>query len=86
MTYTEEWKRFGDWLGTGTVATQTRTYRAFEEARELVQTLGLKSQRKWKEYCKSGKKPEDIPAAPSHVYKDNWKSWGDWFGRVYCNP
>jgi hypothetical protein len=66
------WKGAGDFLGTGTVAPQLRQYRSFIEAREFVRSLGLKNHKEWKEYCKSGDKPEDIPAAPWMVYKE-WK-------------
>jgi len=80
LVYRKEWKGFGDWLGTGTIATQSRTYRPFAEAREFVHTLRLKNQREWKDYCKSGKKPDDIPDSPDRLYRNEWKSWGDWFG------
>jgi hypothetical protein len=32
-------------------------------------------------YCRSGKKPPDIPANPSGVYaKVGWAGFGDWLG------
>ena len=58
------WAGLGDWLGTGRVASYLREYRSFAEARAFVRSLGLKSHSEWSAYCKSGKKPEDIPAAP----------------------
>ena len=43
--------------------------------------LGLKSSAEWFDYCKSGKKPDDIPtAAPSTYAKDGWAGMGDWLG------
>src|SRR5437867_205323 len=39
-------------------------WRRFEEARAFVHSLGLESEFEWRAYCKSGKKPEDIPASP----------------------
>ena len=80
------WKGFGDWLGTGRIATHLRGYRSFSAARSFVRGLGLKSQAEWNAYCKGemsglGKMPADIPNAPSQVYADkDWKSWGDWLG------
>lgn len=75
------WSGYGDWLGTGTVRTSWRKYRSFEEAGEFVRGLCLKSQVEWKRYCKSGKKPVDIPTNPNIVYKDAaWKGFGDWLG------
>jgi len=53
----------------------------FEQAREFVRALGLKSEAEWTEYCKSDKKPGNIPSAPRVVYGDEgWTSWGDWLG------
>jgi superfamily II DNA or RNA helicase len=75
------WKGFGDWLGSGYVATNLREYKSFEEARDFVHKLNLKSLKEWKEYCKSGHKPEDIPANPNRTYnQDGWNTWGDWIG------
>jgi hypothetical protein len=62
---TSGWKNWGDWLGTG----RTREFRSFDEAREFVRTLELKGGKYWKEYCKSGVKPIDIPFAPNKVYE-----------------
>jgi hypothetical protein len=76
----KEWKGWGDWLGTGIVAHKDRVFRPFAEAREFVRSLNLKGQKEWQEYCKSGKKPDDISSNPPRVYKKEWKGWGDWNG------
>ena len=73
------WNGWRDFLGIRTTAPQNMEYRPFEEAREFVRTLGLKNGKEWYEYCKSGKKPEDIPGTPHRVYKG--KGWGR-FGRL----
>jgi len=53
----------------------------FIEAKKIVHTLKLKSGREWREFCKSGKKPFEIPANPALVYKNKgWKGVGDWLG------
>jgi len=73
------WKGFGDWLGTGYV--HKREYRPFKQAREFVRDLGLKTNDDWRVYCRSRKRPEDIPATPERVYRNSgWKSWQDWLG------
>jgi Phage-integrase repeat unit len=80
QTYAEAgWAGFGDWLGTGRVA--RGHHRAFKKARTFVRSLGLKSHTEWLRYCKSGKKPVDIPAAPRWMYaNDGWAGFGDWLG------
>jgi len=56
----------------------------FEEARKVVQQLGIKSQLQWSALRKSGSRPLNIPSAPNIVYKnDGWQNWGDWFGTGY---
>jgi superfamily II DNA or RNA helicase len=75
------WAGYGNWLGTGTVATFLRQYRSFKKARAFVRRLGLKSHAEWRDHCKSGKKPNNIPADPNKVYEeDGWSGWGDWLG------
>ena len=54
--------------------------RPFAEARDYVRTLGLKNQSEWYEYCKSGKKPDDIPSYPHTIYQKKWKGAADWLG------
>ena len=78
--YGSEFKGYGDWLGTGTTRPQDRQFRPFEEAQEFVRGLGLKSRAEWKAYCKSGDKPDDIPANPQGVYGSKFNGVGDWLG------
>jgi len=82
MVYKDKgWVSWGDWLGTGVVATQKLKYLPFEEAREFARSLRLVSGGDWRRYCKSGDKPDDIPSGSSSVYKNKgWISWGDWLG------
>jgi hypothetical protein len=46
-----------------------KQFRDFESAREFARNLNLKSNKEWKEYNKSGNKPDDVPAAPWLTYK-----------------
>ena len=75
------WVSWGDWLGTGRIADQLKQFKNFNEAREFVHKLKISSVKNWEEYCKSGKKPHDIPATPRTTYKNKgWINWGDWLG------
>jgi superfamily II DNA or RNA helicase len=86
------WKDWGDWLGTGNVADQDRTYWNFVRARKFVRKLKLKYGSEWKLYCKGEldgytRKPDDIPAHPMQTYRDKgWKGMGDWLGTGNLAP
>ena len=74
------WMSWGDFLedNKGSVAGE---WRGFEEARDYVKSLGLKSHKEWQEWSKTGERPHDIPSSPDQVYKDKgWLSWGDFLG------
>jgi superfamily II DNA or RNA helicase len=75
------WSDWGDWLGTGTVATGERQYRSFKKARALAHSLHLKKKDDWIDYLATRKKPKDVPSSPNHVYaKVGWSNWADWLG------
>ncbi len=41
--------------------------------------LELKSAGEWRDYNKSGMRPDDIPIAPHYIYaNDGWAGWSDW--------
>jgi len=75
------WISWGDFLGTGTIAPQNKTYVDFESARSFVSELGLDSVDDWHSYSKSGKRPSDIPSNPDKKYQDQWKGWDDFLGK-----
>jgi hypothetical protein len=53
----------------------------FEAARKFAQSLCLKSRKQWKEYCKSGNKPDNMPYNPDTRYKnEGWIDFKDWLG------
>jgi superfamily II DNA or RNA helicase len=88
----EEWKGFGDWLGTGAIASRDIVFRPFEEARAFVHALKLKNQKAWGQFCKGqlpekGMRPDDIPTNPNKTYaKSGWKNYGDWLGTGTIAP
>jgi hypothetical protein len=81
-TYKDKgWKGNGDWLGTDRLANFDMIYLPFEEAKKIVKTLGIRNANEWRSYCKSGKKPANIPNSINKIYeKSGWKGWGDFFG------
>jgi hypothetical protein len=81
-TYKDKgWAGWGDWLGTGRTYRKRYARRSFEEARDHVHSLGLKSYSDWRKWCNSGSRPNDIPSHPESYYKGKgWVSWGNWLG------
>lgn len=79
VSYGEQWKGWGDWLGTGRVALMYLEFLPFHEARDYVRSLKLKTQNEWKEWYKKNK-PEKIPSNPNATYSNDWVSMGDWLG------
>ncbi len=68
------------------------SWRPFEEARDFVRHLRLKSAPDWYAYCQ-GKlkgveaKPEDIPVKPERAYANTgWIGLGDWLGTGTIAP
>jgi hypothetical protein len=85
--YKKEWNGWGDWLGTGSIATFNKEFWSFEKAREFARNLELKSYMEWVAYRKSGKLPDYIPQNPSRTYKNKgWISYGDWLGTGTIAP
>ena len=62
------------------------SWRPFEEAREFVRSLRLRSSTEWFQYCQGlmpnmGMPPSDMPTNPQMVYRtDGWLGYGDWLG------
>jgi len=75
------WKGMGDWLGTGNIANKDKNFIPFKKARKFARSLNLKNRKEWDEFCKSGNLPDNIPRAPTIVYKKSgWSGMGDWLG------
>jgi superfamily II DNA or RNA helicase len=81
-TYKDQgWISFNDWLDSNYISTKNINWLPFEKAIKHVHKLNLKSEKEWKQYCKSGKKPNNIPYSPKQVYKGlGYKDFGDWLG------
>ncbi len=70
------WSNWTNFLGTN-----YNVFKEFIEARKYAHALGLKTKEEWVAYCKTNKKPNDIPSNPYITYKkDGWINWADWVG------
>jgi Phage-integrase repeat unit len=85
--YPDDWRGYGDWLGTGYIANAKREYRPFKAAREYARGLGLRSSTEWNEFSRSGRLPPDIPNNAWTIYaNDGWAGMSDWLGTLYIHP
>jgi len=78
-----EFKNWGEWLGTYTVADSKRSlnFLPFIEARIFARSLNLSSGVEWLNYHKEKKLPNNIPTHPERAYKNKgWIGIGDWLG------
>jgi hypothetical protein len=74
----DEFTTNGDWLGTNSIDPRKRVFLSFEEAREYIHSLGMKSLKEYKQWAKT-KRPDFIPSSPYKKYKE-WKGFPDWIG------
>jgi superfamily II DNA or RNA helicase len=80
--YKNEWKNYGDFLGTNSVANQNRKFFSFEEAKLYVKKFNLKTQKDFYAWCKKGFRPLDLPSNPQLAYKSKgWNGWADFLGK-----
>ena len=84
--YRDQWKSWGDFLGTGYIASQNRHYRSFEEARKWARARELKSNTEWLRLAAEKRLPEDIPTNVKQVYRSEWQGVADFLGNNYVHP
>ncbi len=80
------WKTWGEFFRTGYVSAKLQTWKSFTEARDIVRSLGLDTQREWdlwrqNKLPEKGLRPNGVPAFPAQFYATEWVSWNDWIGK-----
>lgn len=81
--YKNQWKSWGDYLGTGYVTLTQRKngyYLSFKEFKKFVKKFNFKGQREWEQWNRTHKRPKKIPMAIAKVYEKEWKGWADALG------
>lgn len=79
--YRAGWKNWKDFL----MGAENR-FLPFNEAREYVKNLGLKTTREWNNFAtgklesKIGYRPSNIPQDPEYRYRTEWKGMRYWLG------
>jgi hypothetical protein len=81
------WTSWGDFLGTGKILPKNKTFLSYDEAKELVKSLDLKSYSDWQTFIKVDKfKNLNLPYDPCKIYKGKgWTSWGEFLGTGYIS-
>jgi predicted RecB family nuclease len=73
------WKDLGDWLGTGNSGRQPKKKMTYLQAKAYVQALGIKTQKEFFEWRKSGQRPDTLPSDAARVYFE-FEGWGKFLG------
>ena len=58
------WKGWGEFLGTGNVASFNIEYLSYEDAKAKVMTLGMKNWKDWRQFTKAKKFPRGNTQKP----------------------
>lgn len=80
------WVSWGEFFNTGYVWSKYKKFLPFNEAREYVRGLGLKSIEEWEAYSanrlpgKPKRPASQIPARPDVEYASEWIDWPDFMG------
>ena len=72
---------WGHWLGTGNTGNNTTLPLPFVEALAVARSLNLANRFEWKQWCKEGMCPPNVPSHPERTYKaGGWQGWVHWLG------
>lgn len=78
--YKKQWKGWGDFLGTGTIATKKRKFVSFSYLKQFCKTRNIKSSIQYHQYWRDHIRPANMPSNPDVTYKKQWKGWGNFLG------
>jgi hypothetical protein len=77
------WVNWGDWLGTGRVATREKKYLTLADARNLVRSMNINSSTDYLQWWRANPAlSADLPAKPPKTYKNSgWIGWEDFLDK-----
>jgi len=79
--YKNEWKGWGDFLGSDTIAPQNKKFMSYKTAQNIITKKGISSWKEFNEFKKSSAFPKKFPNAPQVVYKKEWKDFHTFLGK-----
>lgn len=75
------WINWGDFSGTGKLCNKDKTFVSYEDAKKIINELGIKSRTYWRLLYDKEIKKYNIPSAPDkHYIRTGWINWGEFFG------
>jgi superfamily II DNA or RNA helicase len=80
--YSDEWNGINDWIGTESASDRKKKYLSFNQAKNVIKSFNIKSNKEWRELKLNKLIPENIPPAPEKHYSHEWISWGDFLGNL----
>ena len=80
--YKKDWKGWGEFLGTHSIANQKIKFISYLEAKKIIKNSNFSSKYEYvKKFNKLMRNKYRIPKAPEKVYKTYWKGWDDFLGK-----
>ena len=70
--YKNEWKGWGDFLGTGTIAPQNKNIMTLEQAKKWVKSKKIKTTTEFNNLWSDGLLPDNMPKAGATYYNITW--------------
>jgi hypothetical protein len=79
----EEFVSWPDFLGNGSIAAKDKKFFSFQECQNYLLSKQIDSKQKFEDW-RIKKENDLVPSRPDITYKENWKSWGEFFktGRI----
>jgi hypothetical protein len=78
-----QWKNYGDFLGTGRLSYKKVEFINFQEAKKLIQKLGIKTSIEFRVWAKSNERPRNFPSSPNKAYKGSgWLGFRDFLRNI----
>ena len=74
------WVSFPDFFRGELSPRQKHLFLNFDDAKNIIHRLNLKSETEWRKYKSKNSLPAGIPKTPEKFYIDKWRGWPDFLG------
>jgi superfamily II DNA or RNA helicase len=78
------WISWSHFLNSDNISSKIKAnnFLSYNNVKEFIKGLNIKTQREWVKYAKSGNRPDNIPNSVQRTYKksNEWISWQDFLG------